>query len=283
MSRLTQLRTFDDGVDAWQIGEGPPDAALRASIDRYCWWRETTQSFTTRRELAATHGVFIVNLGAPLEIVDAQGTTIRLDAGDGFLGGMAQATSLSRSAGAMEGVHVHMPVDEIARLAGVSLSAIGDCTATLEDVIGLSARDLGGRLMEAGTIDARFAILDAFFADRLRRARDRDDALSHAFRHLGGRRHVSGLADDLGWSRKRLAAWFRDRTGLKPAQFIRLARFEQFAAALQATPAASLADLAYASGYADQAHLTRDVRRLSQMTPGELRARLIPAGGGVRD
>jgi AraC-like DNA-binding protein len=80
-----------------------------------------------------------------------------------------------------------------------------------------------------------------------------------------------------------VATWFRGATGLRPAQFVRLARFERFATALQAEPMASLAELAYVAGYADQAHLTHDVRRLSQMTPGELRARLIPAGGGVRD
>ena len=41
--------------------------------------------------------------------------------------------------------------------------------------------------------------------------------------------------------------------------------------------------LAADAGYVDQAHLARDVRDFSDMTPGDLRARLLPAAGGVRD
>lgn len=283
MSRVTKFQAFDDGVDAWQIVEAPPAGRLAASVDRYSWWRETTTSFTARRELAATCGVFIINLGAPLEIVDASDRTIRLDAGEAFIGGMAQGTSLSRSTGAMEGIHVHLPVEELARTLGVSVGAITDATIRLDDVVGQSAHDLGHQLLEAATLDARFEMLDAFLNGRLGHTGERSREISHAFGRLRGGSNVSELAEELGWSRKRLASWFRDMTGLRPAQFSRLARFERFTSAIQAEPAASLAELACDAGYVDQAHLTHDVRRLSRMTPGELRARLIPAGGGVRD
>jgi AraC-like DNA-binding protein len=82
---------------------------------------------------------------------------------------------------------------------------------------------------------------------------------------------------------KRLARYVRDATGFAPDRLRRLARFERFAEALRARPAEPLAELAAAYGYADQAHLTHEVRTFSGMTPGELRARQLPAQGGVRE
>ncbi len=283
MTRPTRVRAYDDGSDRWHIREAGPAPTLAGEVDRYAFWRERTRSFATRRELASTCGVFIVNLGAPLEIVDASGTSTRFGAGEGFLGGMARATSLSRSTGEMAGVHVHLPVERLARLAGVPLAALGDVVVRLEDVLGDAAFALGGRLVEASDAEARFDLLDAFLLERLARSPAVEPALARAFDHLSGGGRVTALAEDWGWSRKRLARWFRDATGMRPAQFAGLARFERLTATIQAEAGSPLAELAVAGGYADQAHMTHEVRRLAGMTPGELRSRLIPAGGGVRD
>jgi AraC-like DNA-binding protein len=41
--------------------------------------------------------------------------------------------------------------------------------------------------------------------------------------------------------------------------------------------------LALDAGYHDQAHMSRDVQAFSAMSPGELRRRLLPEQGGVRE
>jgi transcriptional regulator GlxA family with amidase domain len=90
------------------------------------------------------------------------------------------------------------------------------------------------------------------------------------------------VARDIGWSRKHFGRRFRAAIGFSPDRFRRLARFERFTAALSRAPDDSLAGLATQIGYVDQAHLARDVRDFAAMTPGELRSRLIPGGGGIR-
>lgn len=263
------------------MADAAPAPVLADVIKRYTWWRESTGSFDTRRELAATCGVFIVNLGAPLEITDARSRTIRLGAGQAFIGGMAQGTSLSRSTGAMEGIHVFMPIHELARAMAVAIGDLADRTVTLDEAIGLEAAELGERILASNSTAARLDELDAFLTKQMRAAAEPDTMMAHVMNKLRSA-NVSATAEGLGWSRKRLAAWFRDHTGIRPAQFSRLCRFESFTGALQCEPHASLAELAYGAGYVDQAHLTHDVRRLTGIIPAALRTLLLPARGGVR-
>lgn len=282
-NRPIRQRSYDDGRDRWQIAEACPAPALAGIVDRYAAWTERTESFTTRRELASTTGVFIVNLGAPLQIVDARGDTHVFAAGEGFVGGLAEATSLSRSTGEMAGVHVHMPVPRLAALFDAGIADLRDRVVRLDALSG-RARTLAIELLEAGDTTARFAMLDRFVASRAGTMRT-DLAVDAALRLLArpGPRTVERAAATLQWSRKRLAQHVRDATGLLPGALVRLSRFERFVAALQTAPHYGLARHAAEAGYADQAHLTRDVRRLAGTTPLDLRTRLIPAGGGIAD
>jgi AraC-like DNA-binding protein len=276
-------RSHDDGQDRWTIVEARPGPSLTGCVDRYVWWSEHTRSFTTRRELASTTGVLIVNLGSPLEIADASGVTHRIAAGQGFAGGLAQSTSLSRSTGEMEGIHVHMAPAGLARSLGVPLAALTDRCFTLADLLGADADRLGERLLDVRPGEARWRVLDGFLAGRLGGARAEDRELDHARALLARGWRVEVVARELSWSRKRLAQRFRDAVGMHPRAFAGLARFERFTAALQAHPSKPLAQAALDAGYADQAHLTREVARYAELTPAQLRARLIPAGGGVRE
>ncbi|MFG2710744.1 helix-turn-helix domain-containing protein [Streptomyces goshikiensis] len=66
---------------------------------------------------------------------------------------------------------------------------------------------------------------------------------------------VDSLANEVGWSRKRLWSRFRSQIGLAPRHAARLVRFDHAAHLLAAGNAA--AQVAAAIGYVDQAHLVR--------------------------
>lgn len=276
MTAATRVSQFDDGRDRWCWTEVP--AAVPA-IGHYTLYSETTASFSTRRELATTGGVFIVNLGSPLEITDARGTLHRFAAGEGFIGGMSCATSLSRNTGSMRGLHIHAPMPVLARLAGVKLADLHDRVVALAD---LDMHDLAHRLADARTDAALWPILDAALARRLADTRAGSPLVRHAIAALAAGMRVQALADRLGLSRRELARRFRAETALTPRTFAGLARFERFATRLRAAPLTPLADLAADCGYADQPHLTREVARYAATTPAALRARLIPGQNGFR-
>jgi AraC-like DNA-binding protein len=86
---------------------------------------------------------------------------------------------------------------------------------------------------------------------------------------------VAELGDRLGISERQLRRRFADAVGYGPKTLARVLRFQRFLALAAASPP-DLAGLAFAAGYADQAHLTRECVRLSGRTPAVLVA------GGVR-
>ncbi|MGP1281598.1 MAG: helix-turn-helix domain-containing protein [Parasphingopyxis sp.] len=284
--RREEIRaSHDDGVDSWEIREADPHPKLDGFVDNYADYWERTGTFTSRRELAATRGVLIFVFGDPLEIVDAEGQALVLGAGEAFIGGAAETTSIARNLGAQRGMHIHAPLSTYARLVGAPAAAIANRCFKLEDMIGMEAAELGERLCEASGSEARYRLVDRFFVRRMAATeaaveRCPVDWAARQLRRADARR-PGELAAEIGWSRKHLNRRFIDAFGISPDHFRRLARFERFSAAISAAPHESLAALAADHGYVDQAHLTRETRQFSAMTPGELRRRLHPGGGGV--
>lgn len=283
-TRAVSVRHHDDGVDRWEMVDAVPAAVLGGRVSRYSVYREETKSFAARRELATIEGVLIYALGDPLEITGADGRVIVLRSGEAFTGGISDATSLSRGLGPQAGVHVFMPLASLAAVTGAPVAEIANCVAPLRDLIGRDADDLGGALCDAADAEDRFGLLDTFLTRRFANARDADRPVAWALPHLASAVGplTTRLATEIGWSRKHFIQRFKDATGFSPDRYRRIARFNRFAAAIAARPDDDLAGLAAECGFVDQAHLARDVRAFADMTPGELRSRLIPAGGGVR-
>ena len=177
-------RAYDDGVDRWRISEAAPAPALRGHIARYSDYWEETGSFAARRELAATQGVLIFALGAPLEITGADGGVVTVGAGDAFVGGIADATSLSRGLGPQAGIHVFMPLARLAAVCGAPVAELANRVAPFRDLVGRDADDLGGRLCEANHAEGRFERLDRFFARRFADGRAEDRRMSWAMDRL---------------------------------------------------------------------------------------------------
>ncbi|MBN9081693.1 MAG: AraC family transcriptional regulator [Rhizobiales bacterium] len=272
-------------MDSWSIVAAPAAKALAGLVSSYASYTEKTQSFGARRELASTSGVLIFALDEPLSIVGADGIEIVVKAGEAFIGGAADATSISRALGPQRGLHVFLSAAGLAAVCNAPLAEIANRVLPLSTFRSTVARDLGARLVEARNADEQFDLADQalmhWFADvpvfdkTMHWAMEQFQAAEPAA--------VADIAKEIGWSRKHLTQRFTTLTGHSPQTYRRLARFGRFTARLMARPTDSLAELAAETGYYDQSHLTRDVQALSALTPGELRASLLPGLGGFRE
>jgi AraC-like DNA-binding protein len=146
----------------------------------------------------------------------------------------------------------------VAAVLGVPASALRDCTPSAEEVLGPEGRRLTETVVEARAPAAM--LLDAVAA----RLDEPDPLVVEATRLLGvpGTR-VAGVADLLGVSERQLHRRTSVAVGYGPKLLARVLRLRR----LVGLRAASLAERALDAGYADQAHMTEDVRRLTGLTP----------------
>ncbi|MGC4879776.1 helix-turn-helix domain-containing protein [Micromonospora sp. DT43] len=134
---------------------------------------------------------------------------------------------------------------------------------------------LGEAIAAAATPRAALLILEAFLLDRARTA-GADPLVREAVRLLmpWEPRDVGAVADHLGLSVSQLRRRCVWAVGTGPKSLQRTLRFQGFLALAQAGAIATgrrgadgMAGLAVDVGYADQAHLSREVRRLTGLTP----------------
>ncbi len=182
-----------------------------------------------------------------------------------------------RMAGHVEHVGVRLRPGGVAALLGVPAGELTGKSAPLDALWGPAAREAHERLATTPRGPARLAVIEAILRERLRGARIQPHpSAAHAARRITraqGRITVRELATALGLSERRLEQLFRAHVGLSPKVACRLARFHASVRLARAEPARRWAEIAHRAGFADQAHLTRELRAFSGLTPGALRAR----------
>lgn len=167
-------------------------------------------------------------------------------------------------------IQLYLDVLGARRLLGVPAGELANRLVALEDVVGEFAGELWERLADAPCAQERHATAQRLLAGRLSGDHAPAWEVSYALERLRSTRgaaRVETLAAEVGWSRRHLAARFREAVGLPPKAVGRLLRVEHAAQRVRAGD--DLADVAYRAGYADQAHFTREFRALVGCTPSQ--------------
>jgi AraC-like DNA-binding protein len=159
---------------------------------------------------------------------------------------------------------------------------IANRRVALADLWGRRAHRLEEQLWRSATSDHAAGVLERSLLTEMpdagpsdRRVHDLRAALTaHARTEAAGARD---LAADLGLSERTVRRRCHELLGYGPKTFARILRFQRFIARAQRAERVSLAALASLCGYADQAHLSREVRRLSGLTPHAIVGQLAPA------
>jgi AraC-like DNA-binding protein len=257
----------------WEAFRGAPDPRLRDSVLSYTGYAELATAPMRRLEAPFAGIPMILSLG-PSILVD--GVRHR-----SFVAGLSDRASVTEYSGEQLGIQVNLTPLGARRLLAMPMEELARRVVAVEDVV---ADALAERLHDARDWPARFALLDELLLSRLDAAPPVAPQLQHAWARLSashGAVEIGALAREVGWSRRHLAARFRSEVGLPPKAVARILRFERVTGTLRANGGSGLADVAYACGYADQAHLNRDFREFAGTTPTAYAARLLPAGAGV--
>jgi AraC-like DNA-binding protein len=211
-------------------------------------------------------------------------------------------------------VGVRFRVGAAGSALGVPARELLDGYVALDDVWGAAGAELAERLDAASGAEAAAALLSAAVARRLPPPDAIDPIVrAAAIGAARPRTPVEALGAGLGIGERQLRRRFDDAVGYGPKTLQRVLRFQRFLALAQppadrsavrsadrtsdrsgarwadgssdprgvrrsadGTGALDLARLAFEAGYADQAHLTRECRRLAGLPP----AALLATGAG---
>lgn len=154
---------------------------------------------------------------------------------------------------------------------GVPASELLDLEVGADALWGRPATALGERLAASASPEEAATMLEQEVLSRLAGATAPDPLVGEVVRRLHPWRKgdVASLTSSLHVSERQLRRRCHDTVGLAPKTLQRMLRFQGFLALAQEADA-DLARLAADAGYADQAHLTRESRRLSGRSPAVL-------------
>jgi AraC-like DNA-binding protein len=151
---------------------------------------------------------------------------------------------------------------------GVPPGDLSGAVVALDDLWGSPVDRLREQLGAASTWQDRFDLAEALLRRRWRTAVPMEPEVAMVWNRIlqaRGQVCVGPLADEVGWSRKRLWSRFGAQIGLSPKHAARLVRFDHAVHRLAAGE--HTARVAAEAGYADQSHLHRDVREFTTLTP----------------
>ena len=149
----------------------------------------------------------------------------------------------------------------LAMLTGVPASELTDRSVPFDDVVGKSARELLDRMSTATLHNAQSHLAD-FLTRRLNCV---DPDALHLGQLLTRSSRVDEVAAAIGVGQRSLYARSTEHVGLPPKHAQRIARLHR--ALWLAKEDCAWSSVATAAGYADQAHLTRDVHALVGEAP----------------
>lgn len=158
-------------------------------------------------------------------------------------------------------------------LLGVSADQILDLQVPLERIWPRDARELRERADTQPSVGARLHLLHVLVASKLTDARPADAVVRAGISSLnrGVSPSVRELSDALSLSERQLLRRFTVAVGYGPKTLDRILRLQRALDSLRSpTPPLRLVDVAMRSGYADQAHMTREFVHLTGLPPARL-------------
>jgi AraC-like DNA-binding protein len=269
-----------------------PGPALRGLVGGYHGSRIAGLPPGRHLGLPAPHLGLIIALGDPVHLGVMPDPTRPPGSFRALVHGLQTRPAVIAHDGSSYTLSVDLTPAGCRALFGVPAAALAGAVVGLDDLLGRFADGLAERLAAAPGWPARFAVLDEVLAGLAARSAGAapDAVAAGAWRRLvdaGGRLTVAELAAGTGYTRPYLTRRFVREHGLTPKQVARVVRFARSHRLLRDLGRArlrqdrpdrpgrpgrseghrTLAEVAAACGYYDQAHLSREWGELAGCPP----------------
>lgn len=258
-----------------------PELALH--VRGYSGYFESSSQPVRRRELPSGEVALIISLGPQWRLIDPV-TGISIGTLRTFVAGLDDTYSLVDSEMPGAAIQVDFTPVGARQLLQLPMHLVSKRTTELTDLLGSQADRLVEQLAETPDWQSRFLTLDNFLLSRIRRSEKATREIDWAWRQLDlsrGSIRVDEITERLGWTRKRLVKAFRDEIGIPPKVLARVLRFRRALGEFGSQRMVNVSQIAIECGYSDQAHMIRDFKDFSGLTPAQLGRVYSPDAGTI--
>jgi len=277
----------------WQTAQRRADPRLRAYVHGYFASSSNLRIPIQERHLPSTEVSLLLNFGTPHRRWDAVGSGEWTARDGAWVVGLQNRHQLTQAVGERHFMVVRFTPIGAHLFLGLPMHVIANEAVDLELIDPALARVLVSRIGVARSWIDRFAAMESLITERVAEAAT-PGSIVLAWRSLvatDGRIALGSLASELDCSHRTLIARFRTCVGFSPKTIARLRRFNRAVRSLDRlsgtranevvskpyietrhpedllVESIQWADLAADCGYFDQAHLIKDFREFTGMTP----------------
>jgi len=212
----------------------------------------------------------IINLGDPQKLCALTAPTRHTTFRQSWVSGERTEPIVIDESGYVHLVGVRLRAGGAWPFLGIPLREFTDQVVELEAILGPEISDLRYQLGEARDDDARFDLVEAWLAQRVRARAQPTRSVSYALRMIhggAGEVRIGRIADEIGISHKHLLREFDRCVGLTPKLLARLCAFQRVIRSIGQKAEVNWAATSSMCGYYDQAHLINEFRAFSGLTP----------------
>lgn len=258
----------------WDFAAAPPRIA--PGVVSMVGYRGVDDSGELHRGMPSASLTFIVSLDDGVEASESAETLPDAKPNPLLLSGLHVQAAHIRQRRGQTGVQLAVHPLAARALFGAPSAELAAAEWDATTVLGRSAIALHHRVSEAGRWSDAFSWIAEYLSDawQLRDGAAVRPEVVHAWQLLqrsGGRVAVGALADRVGVTARHLTTLFQREVGRSPKTIAMLMRFEQatarIAESVRRCGTVDLAAVAVATGYSDQAHLTREFARFAGVPP----------------
>jgi AraC-like DNA-binding protein len=154
----------------------------------------------------------------------------------------------------------------------IPMDSLSNTTVALSDLWGNIAVDMEDRLSACYNNEMRVNLMQNYLLKQLAAGKVDPDILNclNEVQLSGASVSVNQFVKDTGFSQRHLSRKFHEHIGLSPKEYLRVSRFVSSLNYLKKYPEYSLTEIAYQSGYYDQAHFIRDYKAYAGYTPKQV-------------
>ncbi|MCW2760155.1 MAG: Transcriptional regulator, AraC family [Marmoricola sp.] len=249
---------------------------LPGAVVSACAYDSSGQPEGDHRGLPSPWITFIVSVDGPVRVSGTVEDGDRFDprratSYDVVVAGLHPVAARVEQPAAQSGVQIAVHPFAAPALLGCRASELRGPGDHGHEVLGRVASELHDRVCSSADGESRLDVMQEWVRSRADQARPASvrSELARAWQVVAessGRCRIDDLAREVALSPRQLRALMVSEIGVSPKQLCRAFRFDSVIARL-ADGSGNLAEVAAASGYADQAHLTREFGQMAGCSP----------------